>query len=183
MIPIKFRFSTFTAILAVILASPNIAAAKSDIPSVVASIAAKYGESQPVCSFAVRDLFNHYYNTNELHNMLSNDMVRYWSSGTPNWLSIEMDAAQEIANLGYFVVAGWEDKSGGLGHVSVIVSGEAVEGRWCGVNTLVPISADTGRDRREESIGINWCYGRDKQHEVRFFYYHTPIPKRNKARK
>ncbi len=164
---IEMRAKTAIAIL-IALTTINIAKAEG----VVERIQAKYGDSQPVCSFAVRDMFNIYFDTEEINGMVSNDMVRYWASEPTKWLSVEMQAAQEIANLGYFVVSGWENKEGGLGHVSVIVPGQEVEGRWCGEGTMVPVAMDTGRNRRETSIGINWCYSRDKQPDVQFFYYY-----------
>ena len=53
----------------------------------------------------------------------------------------------------------------------VIVPGDTSKGNWNGEYIELPKAMDTGYNRREESIGINYCFGKNKHAEVVFLKY------------
>lgn len=82
-----------------------------------------------------------------------------------------MSQAQQLANDGYFVVAGWINSSGS-GHVAVIVPGrEYAGGTWNYKSAKVPNTMDTGAGMRAVSQPISHSFGKTKQKDVKFFRY------------
>ena len=136
----------------------------------VATIIELYGTQKAYCNQGVRLAFNNIFLDSELPNVCANDIVRYWLNNPAQWNQISLQDAIRYANDGYFVVAGWINNSGS-GHVVVIVPGDTSKGNWNGEYIELPKAMDTGYNRREESIGINYCFGKNKHAEVVFFKY------------
>ena len=91
------------------------------------------------------------------------------TSNPSHWEQISVSEAQQLANEGYFVVAGWINPSGGSGHVVVVVPGEeAYSGMW-GCN--VPTVMDTGSDKRTSGTSIAYSFDKNKISGVKFFKY------------
>ena len=127
-----------------------------------------YGEDMACCNISVRTIFKGLYNSNELDNMRANDMVEHWRRTPAHWEPIEMDKAQELANSGYFVVAGYFATKGS-GHVVVIMPGEmSYSGTW---KCLVPNTMDTGKEMRTEFQSFSYSFGSNKKGHVEFYYY------------
>ena len=102
--------------------------------------------------------------------MRANDMIDYWSQNPSKWEPIKMSEAQELANEGWFVVAGWKATSGS-GHVVVIVPGITNKGNWNGLYINIPKARDTGANMKTPSQGLNFSFGKKKHKDVIFFKY------------
>ncbi len=128
------------------------------------------GSMTAKCNFGVRDAFKNFTNNStELNNMRANDMVKHWQS-SPNWQSISMSQAQDLANQGYFVVAGKGNPSGS-GHVVVVVPGTATTQNWNGGSASVPNVMDTGLRKRTKSQPINYSWGTKDHSGIEFYKY------------
>lgn len=80
-----------------------------------------------------------------------------------------MSQAQQLANDGYFVVAGWKSAPGKSGHVVVIVPGEMkYSGKW---ECNVPMSMDTGAKMRVVSQPLSRSFGCKIKDSVKYFRY------------
>ena len=134
-------------------------------------ITERYGNTQAACNKGVIIAFNQVFPDLQLPVVCANDLVIYWQQHSSNWIPITMQQAILYANEGYFVVAGWINNTGGSGHVAVIMPAETVKGTWNGVYTDVPQVMDTGYKRRESSVGINQCFGKDKHANVEFYKF------------
>ena len=130
----------------------------------------KYGLSTPVCNIGVQIVFYELYSSADLNNMRANDMIDYWSQNPSKWEPIKMSEAQELANEGWFVVAGWKATSGS-GHVVVIVPGITNKGNWNGLYINIPKAMDTGANMKTPSQGLNFSFGKKKHKDVIFFKY------------
>ncbi|WP_242358051.1 hypothetical protein [Bacteroides acidifaciens] len=102
--------------------------------------------------------------------MRANDMVKYWKNHPEKWEVIRMEEAQELANQGFFVVAGWINTKGS-GHVCLVVPGKSSRGKWNGSFTTLPNTMDTGANMKEKSQPINFSFGPLKHSGVIFFKY------------
>lgn len=122
------------------------------------------------CNEGVRNVFYNLYQSKELYNMRANDMVKYWKNHPGKWEVIRMDEAQELANQGFFVVAGWINTKGS-GHVCLVVPGKGSRGKWDGVMMNVPNTMDTGAGMRDKSQPITRSFGKNKHNGVIFFKY------------
>ena len=120
------------------------------------------------CNEGVEAMFMEVCNSNELSNMLANQMVNYMDN-SPNWKEVQVGEVQALANEGYFVVGGWKNPTGGHGHVVAAVPGEAVYSTNWGCN--VPMVMDIGEDKRYSSISVKYCFGKDKIPNVHFYLY------------
>ncbi|MCR9011629.1 hypothetical protein [Gabonibacter chumensis] len=94
-------------------------------------------------------------------------MVDHWEAHPEKWESIEMSQAQQLANDGYFVVAGWKSAPGKSGHVVVVVPGSEQAG-W---DTRVPVCMDTGSNKKTTSQKLSASFGKSKKSGVKFFKY------------
>ena len=84
-----------------------------------------------------------------------------------------MAEAQNYANQGYFVVAGYINPiPGRSGHVVVIVPGEEKYSDSWGSN--VPNTMDTGRNRREKKQWLSQSFRVSQKNDVYFYYYKKP---------
>lgn len=137
----------------------------------------KYGTQQAVCNYGVQDAFNRLFPGRELNGKRANEIVQYWLDTPDKWerikqssLQATLDTVQQLANDGWFVVAGWQNNSSGRsGHVVVIVPGELQNGgRW---QVNVPQAMDTGYKMRSPSQGLNYGFGKDKKDNIYFFKY------------
>ncbi len=137
----------------------------------VEQVKQSFGDINAYCNQGVRFAFNNTFSDLHLPNICANDLVRYWLQNTSNWSQITMQEAIQYASKGYFVVAGWINNGSGSGHVAVVVPAETIKGRWNGEETDLPLMMDTGYKRRSESIGINYCFGKDKHQDVIFFKF------------
>lgn len=135
----------------------------------VAEMIKYHGSHTAVCNFGVNTMFKSLFGKNDLDGKKANDMVRYWQNNPSHWEQISISQAQQLANEGYFVVAGWINPSGRSGHVVVIVPGkESYSSKW-GCN--VPQTMDTGADKRAASQPLSKGFGADKKDNVKFFKY------------
>ena len=137
--------------------------------STVADMISKYGKNMAVCNFGVNTMFKSLFGTNDLDGKRANDMVKYWQNNPSHWEQISVSEAQQLANEGYFVVAGWINPSGGSGHVVVVVPGEETYSPKWGCD--VPQTMDTGGNKRTPSQPISDGFGPDKKDNVKFFKY------------
>ncbi len=125
-------------------------------------IISKYGRTDPYCNFGVNHLFLNLANSPELTGLKANEMIKKMTD-SDNWMQITLSEAQEYANNGRIVIAGWINPSGASGHVVVIVPGEEVNG-W-------PVCMDTGKNKRAESQPSRQSFGSEKRPNVKFFLY------------
>lgn len=122
------------------------------------------------CNEGVRNAFYNLFQSKELYNMRANDMVKYWKNHPEKWEIIRMEEAQELANQGFFVVAGWINTKGS-GHVCLVVPGKSSRGKWNGSFTTLPNTMDTGANMRHKFHSITGSFGKNKHSEVIFFKY------------
>ena len=149
--------------------APEKITAAADV--VITELTKQYGSQKSVCNFGVRNMFNTFFITNELNNMLANYMAKHWADTPEKWEEVSVNEVQALANAGWFVVSGWIN-TGGSGHVNVIVPGDgSAKGTWNGAYGSIPVAMDSGYNMRKTSIGLNYCYGRDKQAAVKFYKY------------
>ena len=136
----------------------------------VAEMIAKHDMDEAVCNYGVNAVFKSLFGSNELDGKKANDMVRYWQNNPSHWEQISVSQAQQLANEGYFVVAGWiNPNSGRSGHVVVVVPGEeSYSGMWgCDVPTVM----DTGLNKRTSGTSIAYSFDKRKISGVKFFKY------------
>lgn len=143
-------------------------------PTAITSAASKtvdsmkklYGTQMAVCNFGVQTAFKAVFgNTNLPPGMTgrANDMVKAWENNPKYWQAITMAEAQDYANQGYFVVAGYFNPTGGSGHVVVIVPGEE---KWSKTwNIDVPKTMDTGAGKREAQQLLSDSFGYKKKNK------------------
>lgn len=113
--------------------------------------------------------FRTLFNDNSLDGKVANQMVQYWNGNPDQWEPILMSEAQDYANQGYFVVAGWENPSGASGHVVVVVPGEEeYSSSW---GEYVPVVMDTGGGMRNPKQSISISFGRNKKNQIVYFKY------------
>lgn len=153
-------------------------------PTAITSAASKtvdsmkklYGTQMAVCNFGVQTAFKAVFgNTNLPPGMTgrANDMVKAWENNPKYWQAITMAEAQDYANQGYFVVAGYINPiPGRSGHVVVIVPGEEKYSDSWGSN--VPNTMDTGRNRREKKQWLSQSFRVSQKNDVYFYYYKKP---------
>lgn len=137
----------------------------------------KYGTQQAVCNYGVQDAFNRLFPGRELNGKRANEIVQYWLDTPDKWerikqssLQATLDTVQQLANDGWFVVAGWQNNSSGRnGHVVVIVPGELQYSYGWEVN--VPQAMATGYKMRSISQGLHYSFGKNKKDNIYFFKY------------
>ena len=148
---------------------------KSAATSAVSQVINGYGSYSAACNIGVQAMFKNIFGSSNLPpgmTGLANDMVRAWANNPGYWHSISLSEAQDYANRGYFVVAGYINPTGRSGHVVVVVPGSMQESAsW---NCQVPVVMDTGGGRRRTSCLLSVGFGRDKKSNVVFFYYKEP---------
>lgn len=129
-----------------------------------------YGPIKAYCNQGVIVAFNQVFPDLQLPVVCANDLVHYWQHHPNNWIPVTMQQAIQSAKEGYFVVAGWINNTGS-GHVAVIMPAETVKGNWNGAYTDVPQVMYTGYKRSESCVGINQCFGKDKNADVEFYKF------------
>lgn len=126
------------------------------------------GSKIAACNIGVNNAFTNLYKSTELKGKKANQLVEYWKSSV-NWQQISISQAQQLANKGYFIVAGWKNPTGRSGHVVVIVPGkETYSPSW---RQNVPRIMDTGPNRRSSDLPLSAGFANDKKNEVLFFKY------------
>lgn len=126
----------------------------------------------PHCNEGVRNAFEILFDSKALYGMNANTMTRYWIDHPNEWISIQMKDAQDYANQGYFVVAGWiNTQPKQSGHVVVVVPGVATFGEWNKTRMLVPNTMDTGWEMKNATQKITRSFGKNKHKDVLFFKY------------
>ena len=151
---------------------PSIKKTKAEIKTATANavkaVIAKFGSTKAYCNVGVSTAFNNLFKSNDLSGMCANDVVKYWRNHSGNWEKISLSQAQDLANQGYFVVAGWIN-SNGSGHVVVIVPGEATQSSsW---HTKVPCSMDTGANMRSSSQPLSKSFSYKKKDNIEYYKY------------
>lgn len=126
------------------------------------------GSKIAACNIGVNNAFTNLYKSTELKDKKANQLVEYWKSSA-NWQQISITQAQQLANKGYFVVAGWKNPTGRSGHVVVIVPGKETYSPSWGQN--VPRIMDTGPNRRSTDLPLSAGFAKGKKNEVLFFKY------------
>ncbi len=151
------------------------------------------GKKTAKCNKGVQEAFKNY--IGELPSYMinrANEMIEAWKTRPNEWVQIKesdygnrqewLNAIQDMANQGYFVVSGWinhetyTDTNGNVirksGHVTVIVPSDGspmgYSGTW---SCNVPYTMDTGQNVRTTKQGINMSYKKSIVHEVEFYYY------------
>lgn len=146
----------------------DVAKLKNAVKNAVQQTIESNGSKIPACNIGVNNAFVNLYKSTELKNKKANQMVAYWKSSA-NWQQISMSQAQQLANKGYFVVAGWINPTGHSGHVVVIVPGnETYSPSW---GQSVPRIMDTGPNRRSDNLPLSAGFSSGKKNEVLFFKY------------
>jgi RHS repeat-associated protein len=150
-------------------------AASGAVDAVVAEDA---GGAQPArCNVGVNTAFTKLTGSDELSGKNANAMTQYMMN-SPNFTPINMSEAQEAANNGQIVIAGWVNPTGSSGHIVMVVPGQCEKGNWNGEKGVpIPVVMDTGVNKRTKSKGINYSWGKDKHADVIFFLY-TPQKKK-----
>lgn len=144
---------------------------KSAATSSVNTMKSNYGTVMAVCNFGVQLAFKNIFGSASIPPGMvgrANDMVQAWADNPRYWQSISMSEAQNYANNGYFVVAGYKNPSG-HGHVVVVVPGqERYSNNW---KQKVPNTMDTGKNKRYDCTKLSNGFGPDKKEEIKFYYY------------
>lgn len=128
--------------------------------------------SQPAkCSTGVRGAFKELTGSDELDDLLANDIIDHLSSESQkkngDFVEVEIDKVQEIANNGGIVIGG--KKASDSGHVVLAVPGE--ESYSGNFKSNVPKVMDTGVNKRRasSSVGNSWTAG--DASKVKFYQY------------
>ena len=100
----------------------------------------------------------------------ANEMARAWRNNPKYWQPISLSQAQDYANKGYFVVAGYINPNPNKsGHVVVVVPGTEVWSDSWGCN--VPATMDTGWEKRGSDYHLNDSFSAGKKERVVFYFY------------
>lgn len=127
----------------------------------------EYGLEKAACNIGVKVVFNEIYTSKELNNKRANDMIDHCDNNPLKWEPIEMSKAQELANQGWFIMAGWKAPTGS-GHVVVIVPGEESYG-WGGIK--IPVCMDTGSGMKNTKQKLSQSFGITKKNNIKFYKY------------
>ena len=141
--------------------------------SIVNNLTAKYGKKLAVCNFGVQEAFKAIFGSTNLPPGMTgraNDMAKAWANNLKNWQPISISEAQDYANQGYFVVAGYSNPTPNKsGHVVVVVPGDKIYSkRW---GCYIPCTMDTGQNKRTSKTTLNYSFGLDKKNAIHFYYY------------
>ena len=100
----------------------------------------------------------------------ANEVAEAWADNPNCWQAISLSDAQQYANDGYFVVAGYINPNPRRsGHVVVVVPGtEIVSKKW---GIALPCIMDTGGSKRAVGISLGEGFGLDKKSDIKFYYY------------
>ncbi len=146
---------------------------KSAATSAVSQVINGYGSYNAACNIGVQAMFKDIFGSSNLPPGMTgraNDMVRAWANNPGYWHSISLSEAQSYANKGYFVVIGYENPNPNKsGHVVVVVPGQAVNSPKWGCD--VPVTMDTGSNRRSSYGAMNRGFGPDKKDKITVYYY------------
>ncbi|MCQ2051693.1 MAG: hypothetical protein MJY74_05765, partial [Bacteroidaceae bacterium] len=157
------------------------------------------------CNYGVREAFRYLFGAVPVYmesGVKANPMIKDgWRAHPEDWQSINsiwiemghgietseyqglLNFVQDLANCGYFVVAGWynPEDDNAMGHVAVVVPCErSLEraSKWKYVsetgtenNYYVPFTMDTGRNNRQSLGKLSVGFGPDKIGYIEFFYY------------
>lgn len=131
-----------------------------------------YGSEMAVCNFGVQRMFEALFPNEKPPGMsgLANAMAEAWKSNPDHWQAISLSDAQQYANDGYFVVAGYINPNPNRsGHVVVVVPGtETFSKKW---GMTLPCIMDTGAYKRACGIPLSTGFGPDKKSDIKFYYY------------
>ena len=119
-------------------------------------ITSNYGSEMAVCNFGVQKMFEALFPNETRPPGMSgraNEMAEAWADNPNCWQAISLSDAQQYANDGYFVVAGYINPNPRRsGHVVVVVPGEAqYSDSW---KNDVPMAMDTGYNKRKPNIPL-----------------------------
>ena len=155
-------------------ARPGTTAVKNAAKNAVASVIKSYGYSSAACNVGVQQTFKNIFGSSNLPPGMkgsANEMTRAWRNNSKNWPQISLSQAQDYANKGYFVVAGYINPTPKeSGHVVVIMPGTAsYSSNW---GCKVPMTMDTGTGNRWWSgKTLSWSFGPEKKEHITYHYY------------
>ena len=154
-------------------AIPGTEAVKSAAQDAVATIITRYGYEDPACNYGVQTAFKNIFGSSNLPPGMTgnaNEMTKAWKNNPKYWQPISLSEAQDYANRGYFVVAGYINPNPNKsGHVVLIVPGDEVySSTW---KCKVPLAMDTGEDHRWSARGLSYSFGEDKKNHITYYYY------------
>ena len=124
-----------------------------------------------ICNKGVQEAFKAIYGSSDLPPGMkgqANEMAQAWAQNPKYWQHISMSEAQDYANKGYFVVAGYINPKG-HGHVVIIVPGKmSPSSKW---KCAVPRTMDTGSNKRLSNTLLSNSFGKDKKSQIHYYYY------------
>jgi len=142
------------------------------LTEVTKSVAALIPGMTAQCSKGVATVFNHLFGKTDLNNKSANNIV-YYLRDSPEWEQItgtlqeKLTKVQNLANEGWFVVAGKTES--GSGHVAVIVPGTLTPSySW---KADVPAAFDTGINKRWSGKPLSNSWRASDSGGVEFFRY------------
>lgn len=91
--------------------------------------------------------------------ILANQMVDYMVEHSEEWWELSGLVAQQFANKGVFIIAGWKNPAGGHGHVCVVRPGKlTTSAKWGGI--AVPMVANVSEPKLcRIDRGANYAFG------------------------
>jgi hypothetical protein len=113
---------------------------------------------QTFCNAYVQEVAENVFSYSAFKGLLANDMVGLMAAHTNEWTQVSGQVAQDDANDGAFVVAGWRNPSG-HGHVSIVVPGMPQPSeKW--KDPDCPVLANVGElIYCKMGITANWAFG------------------------
>ena len=153
-------------------AIPGTEAVKSATQDAVATVITRYGYEKAACNVGVQAAFKNIFGSSNLPPGMTgnaNETTKAWKNNPKYWQPISLSEAQDYANRGYFVVAGYIGPNNSSGHVVVIVPGSPKKSSSWGC--YVPATMDTGSGKRWDYGHLNESYGSKKKNYVTYYYY------------
>lgn len=154
-------------------ARPGTTAVKNAAKNAVSTINRLYGTKDSYCNYGVQQAFKNIFGSSNLPPGMkgkANEMARAWRNNPKYWQPISLSQAQDYANKGYFVVAGYINPNPNKsGHVVVIMPGTAVYSSKWGCN--VPMTMDTGYKKRWDYKFLSNSFGPDKKNNITYYFY------------
>ncbi len=128
-----------------------------------------YGMEQACCNISVKYVLKELFGSTEFGDKRASQMVEQMQTSS-NWEQVSINEAQNLANQGHLVVAGWQNPNpNSSGHVMVVVPGSMVyDRRW---DCMVPMVMDTGSSTRSSCQPLSGNMGSSKKNSTYFFKY------------
>lgn len=123
------------------------------------------------CNFSVDKAFRELYGSDELSNVRANEMISHMQT-SKDWEVVALNEAQDLANKGEFVVAGWQNSvPSKSGHVATIVPGQETMRLWNNEWQSIPNMAEAGYNNRSYSLPLTGGFGKNKHSTTKFYKY------------